>query len=189
IVDEVQTGFGRTGKMFAIEHYGVVPDVITLAKALANGLPLSACVASEELMGNIYPGSLGGTFGGNPIACATALKVIEIMEREKIPAKAAKMGVKLCKRLNEFKEKYPKIGDVRGLGPMLAMEFVKDPKTKVPDAETSSAIMKDALKHGLMTLKAGLYNNAIRLHPPLIIDDELLETGMGILEASIKKYA
>jgi 4-aminobutyrate aminotransferase/(S)-3-amino-2-methylpropionate transaminase len=189
IVDEVQTGFGRTGKMFAIEHYGVVPDVITLAKALANGLPLSACVASEELMGNIYPGSLGGTFGGNPIACATALKVIEIMEREKIPAKAAKMGVKLRKRLNEFKEKYPKIGDVRGLGPMLAMEFVKDPKTKVPDAETSSAIMKDALKHGLMTLKAGLYNNAIRLHPPLIIDDELLETGMGILEASIKKYA
>ncbi|MCJ7731031.1 aspartate aminotransferase family protein, partial [Candidatus Bathyarchaeota archaeon] len=184
IVDEVQTGFGRTGKMFAIEHYGVVPDVITLAKALANGLPLSAVVASEELMGNIYPGSLGGTFGGNPIACATALKVIEIMEREKIPAKAAKMGVKLRKRLNEFKEKYPKIGDVRGLGPMLAMEFVKDPKTKEPDADTSSAIMKDALKHGLMTLKAGLYNNAVRLHPPLIIDDELLETGMGILEAS-----
>ena len=189
IVDEVQTGFGRTGKMFAIEHYGIVPDVITMAKALANGLPLSAVVASEELMGNIYPGSLGGTFGGNPIGCATALKVIEIMEREKIPAKAAKMGVKLRKRLNEFKEKYPKIGDVRGLGPMLAMEFVKDPKTKEPDAETSSAIMKDALKHGLMTLKAGLYNNAIRLHPPLIIDDELLETGMVILEASIKKYA
>jgi 4-aminobutyrate aminotransferase/(S)-3-amino-2-methylpropionate transaminase len=189
IVDEVQTGFGRTGKMFAIEHYGIVPDVITMAKALANGLPLSAVVASEELMGNIYPGSLGGTFGGNPIGCATALKVIEIMEREKIPAKAAKMGVKLRKRLNEFKEKYPKIGDVRGLGPMLAMEFVKDPKTKEPDADTSSAIMKDALKHGLMTLKAGLYNNAIRLHPPLIIDDELLETGMVILEASIKKYA
>jgi len=189
IVDEVQTGFGRTGKMFAIEHYGIVPDVITMAKALANGLPLSAVVASEELMGNIYPGSLGGTFGGNPIGCATALKVIEIMEREKIPAKAAKMGVKLRKRLNEFKEKYPKIGDVRGLGPMLAMEFVKDPKTKEPDAETSSAIMKDALKHGLMTLKAGLYNNAIRLHPPLIIDDELLETGLVILEASIKKYA
>ena len=189
IVDEVQTGFGRTGKMFAIEHYGIVPDVITMAKALANGLPLSAVVASEELMGNIYPGSLGGTYGGNPIACATALKVIEIMEREKIPQKAAKMGVKLRKRLDEFQEKYPKIGEVRGLGPMLAMEFVKDPKTKEPDAETSSAIMKDALKHGLMTLKAGLYNNAIRLHPPLTIEDELLETGLGILEASIKKCA
>jgi 4-aminobutyrate aminotransferase/(S)-3-amino-2-methylpropionate transaminase len=189
IVDEVQTGFGRTGKMFGIEHYGVVPDVIAMAKAIANGLPLSAVVASEELMGNIYPGSLGGTYGGNPIGCATALKVIEIMEREKIPERAAKMGVKLHKELDEFKEKYPKIGDVRGLGPMLAMEFVKDPITKEPDPETSSAIMKDCLKNGLMTLKAGLYNNAIRLHPPLIIEDDLLETGMGILEASIKKYA
>ncbi len=189
IIDEVQTGFGRTGKMFAIEHYGVEPDVITMAKALANGLPLSAVVASEELMGNIYPGSLGGTYGGNPVACATALKVIEIMEREKIPERAAKMGVKLRKRLDELHEKYPIIGEVRGLGPMLAMEFVKDPKTKEPDAETSSAIMKDALQHGLMTLKAGLYNNVIRLHPPLTIEDDLLDTGLGILEASIKKYA
>jgi 4-aminobutyrate aminotransferase/(S)-3-amino-2-methylpropionate transaminase len=189
IVDEVQTGFGRTGKLFAIEHYGVVPDVITMAKAIANGLPLSAVVASEELMGNIYPGSLGGTYGGNPIGCATALKVIEIMEREKIPEKAAKMGVKLRKQLDEIKDKYHKIGEVRGLGPMLAMEFVKDLKTKKPDPDTSSSIMKECLKNGLMTLKAGLYNNAIRLHPPLIIDDELLETGMDILEASIKKYA
>ena len=189
IVDEVQTGFGRTGKMLAIEHYEVVPDVVVMAKAIANGLPLSACVASEELMGDIYPGSLGGTYGGNPIGCATALKVIEIMEREKIPERAEKMGVKLRKRLNEFQEKYPKIGDVRGLGPMLAMEFVKDLKTKKPDPETSSSVMKDCLKNGLMTLKAGLYNNAIRLHPPLIIEDDLLETGLGILEASIKKYA
>ena len=189
IFDEVQTGFGRTGKMFAVEHYGVVPDVITMAKALANGLPLSACVASEELMGDIHPGSLGGTYGGNPIGCATALKVIEIMERENIPERAEKMGVKLRKQLDEWKEKYPKIGDVRGLGPMLAMEFVKDPKTKKPDAETSSFIMKECLKNGLMTLKAGLYNNAIRLHPPLIIEDDLLEIGMGIMEAAIKKYA
>ena len=188
IMDEVQTGFGRTGKMFAIEHYGVVPDIIVMAKALANGLPLSAVVGTEELMGDIYPGSLGGTFGGNPIGCATALKVIEIMEREDIPGRAEKMGVKIRKRLHEFQEKYPKIGDVRGLGPMLAMEFVKDPKTKKPDAEGSSAIMKECLKNGLMTLKAGLYSNAIRLHPPLIIEDDLLETGMGILEAAIKKH-
>ncbi len=189
IFDEVQTGFGRTGKMFAVEHYGVVPDVVVMAKALANGLPLSAVVASEELMGDIHPGSLGGTYGGNPIGCATALKVIEIMEREDIPGRAEKMGVKLRKRLNELKEKYPMIGDVRGLGPMLAMEFVKDPKTKKPDAAGSSAIMKECLKNGLMTLKAGLYSNAIRLHPPLIIEDDLLETGMGILEAAIKKHA
>ncbi|TFH13259.1 aspartate aminotransferase family protein [Candidatus Bathyarchaeota archaeon] len=189
IFDEVQTGFGRTGKMFAVEHYGVVPDVIVMAKALANGLPLSAVVASEELMGDIHPGSLGGTYGGNPIACATALKVIEIMEREDIPGRAEKMGVKLRKQLNELQEQYPMIGDVRGLGPMLAMEFVKDPKTKKPDPEGSSAIMKECLKNGLMTLKAGLYNNAIRLHPPLIIEDDLLEIGMGILEAAIKKHA
>ncbi|MCD6399538.1 4-aminobutyrate--2-oxoglutarate transaminase [candidate division WOR-3 bacterium] len=188
IVDEVQTGFGRTGKMFGIEHYGVVPDVITMAKAIANGLPLSACVASEELMGNIYPGSLGGTYGGNPIACATALKVIEIMEREKVPERAAKMGVKIRKRLEEIQEKHPKIGDVRGLGPMLAMEFVKDPETKEPDPKTSSAVMKECLKNGLMTLKAGLYNNAIRLHPPLIIEEDILDTGLDILEAAIKKY-
>ena len=189
IVDEVQTGFGRTGKMFAIEHYDIVPDVITMAKAIANGLPLSAVVASEELMGDIYPGSLGGTYGGNPIACATALKVIEIMEREKIPERAEKMGKKLRKQLNELQDKYPKIGEVRGLGPMLAMEFVKDPETRKPDPDTSSAVMKECLKNGLMTLKAGLYSNAIRLHPPLTIEDDLLETGMDILEAAIKKHA
>ncbi len=189
IVDEVQTGFGRTGKMFAIEHYDIVPDVITMAKAIANGLPLSAVVASEELMGDIYPGSLGGTYGGNPIACATALKVIEIMEREKIPERAETMGKKLRKQLNELQEKYPKIGEVRGLGPMLAMEFVKDPETRKPDPDTSSAVMKECLKNGLMTLKAGLYSNAIRLHPPLTIEDDLLETGMDILEAAIKKHA
>jgi len=188
IVDEVQTGFGRTGKMFAIEHYGVVPDVMTMAKAIASGLPLSAVVASEELTANIYPGSLGGTYGGNPIACATALKVIEIMEREKIPQRAARLGERLRARLLEWQESHPQIGDVRGLGPMLAMEFVKDPETKEPDPETSSAIMKEALTHGLLTLKAGLYNNAIRLHPPLTIEDDILEKGLEILEAAIAKH-
>jgi len=189
IIDEVQTGFGRTGKMWAIEHYGVEPDIMVLAKAIANGLPLSAVVANDELMKDIYPGSLGGTYGGNPIACATALKVIEIMEREKIPEKAAAMGKKLRKRLDEMHGKYEKIGDVRGLGPMLAMEFVSDRKTKKPDPDTSSKIMKECLQKGLMTLKAGLYNNAIRLHPPLTIKDKYLNTGMDILEAAVKKYA
>ena len=116
------------------------------------------------------------------------LKVI-LFPQSDIPGRAEKMGIKLRKQLHELQEKYPKIGDVRGLGPMLAMEFVKDPKTKKPDAETSSNIMKECLKNGLMTLKAGLYSNAIRLHPPLIIEDDLLETGMGILEAAVKKYA
>ena len=189
IDDEVQTGFGRTGKMWAIEHYGVEPDLMTMAKAIASGLPLSAVVARDVLMKDIYPGSLGGTFGGNPVACATALKVIEIIKREKIVDKSAKLGKKLRKRLDEFYSKYEPIGEVRGLGPMLAMEFVKDRKSKKPDPETSSAVMKECLKNGLMTLKAGLYNNAIRLHPPLTIEDEHLETGLGILEAAIKKHA
>ncbi|HUV54867.1 MAG TPA: aspartate aminotransferase family protein [Candidatus Krumholzibacteriaceae bacterium] len=189
IDDEVQTGFGRTGKMWAIEHYGVEPDLMTMAKAIASGLPLSAVVAKDELMKDIYPGSLGGTFGGNPVACATALKVIEIIKREKIVDKSAKLGRKLRKRLDEFHSKYESIGEVRGLGPMLAMEFVKDRKSKKPDPETSSAVMKECLKNGLMTLKAGLYNNVIRLHPPLTIEDEYLETGLEILEAAIKKHS
>ncbi len=189
IDDEVQTGFGRTGKMWAIEHYGVEPDLMTMAKAIASGLPLSAVVARDDLMKDIYPGSLGGTYGGNPVACATALKVIEIIKREKIVDKSAKLGKKLRKRLDEFHSKYEPIGEVRGLGPMLAMEFVKDRKSKKPDPETSSAVMKECLKNGLMTLKAGLYSNAIRLHPPLTIEDEHLETGLGILEAAIKKHS
>jgi len=189
IDDEVQTGFGRTGKMWAIEHYGVEPDLMTMAKAIASGLPLSAVVAKDELMKDIYPGSLGGTFGGNPVACATALKVIEIIKREKIVDKSAKLGRKLRKRLDEFHSKYESIGEVRGLGPMLAMEFVKDRKSKKPDPETSSAVMKECLKNGLMTLKAGLYNNVIRLHPPLTIEDEYLETGLEILEKAIKKHS
>ena len=187
IVDEVQTGFGRTGKMWAVEHYNIVPDLMTMAKAIASGLPLSAVVAKDELMRDIYPGSLGGTYGGNPIACATGLKVIEIIEREKVVEKSAEMGKILRKRLNEFYDKYEKIGEVRGLGPMLAMEFVKDRKTKTPDPDTSSKIMKTCLQNGLMTLKAGLYNNAIRLHPPLTIEEEYLEKGLEILEAAIKK--
>jgi 4-aminobutyrate aminotransferase/(S)-3-amino-2-methylpropionate transaminase len=189
IIDEVQTGFARTGKMWAIEHFGVEPDVITMAKAIASGLPLSAVVAKEELTADIYPGSLGGTYGGNPIACATALKVIEIIERENIVQRSAEMGKKLRRRLDDLKSKHDRIGDVRGLGPMLALEFVKDKKSKQPDPETSSNIMKDCLKNGLMTLKAGLYNNAIRLHPPLTIEDEYLEIGMSILEKAINKYA
>ena len=189
IIDEVQTGFARTGKMWAIEHFGVEPDVMIMAKAIASGLPLSAVVAKEELTADIYPGSLGGTYGGNPIACATALKVIEILERENIVEKSAKMGKKLRTRLDELQSKHEKIGEVRGLGPMLAMEFVKDKSTKKPDPDTSSNIMKECLKNGLMTLKAGLYSNAIRLHPPLTIEEEYLDIGMDILENAIKKFA
>jgi len=187
IVDEIQTGYARTGKMWAIEHYGVEPDLITIAKAIAAGLPLSAVVARDELMKDIYPGSLGGTYGGNPIACATALKVLEIIERENIIDKAAELGKKLRKRLDEFYDRYEFVGEIRGKGPMLAMELVKDRKTKEPHKDATSAIMKGCLESGLLTLKAGLYGNVIRLHPPLTIGDELLDKGLAIMEETLKK--
>ena len=187
IIDEIQTGFARTGKMWAIEHYGVEPDLMVMAKAIASGLPLSAVVARDELMKDVYPGSLGGTYGGNPIACATALKVLELIEREKVVEQAAALGKKLQKRLDEFYDKYEVIGDVRGKGPMLAMELVKDRKTKEPNPEAASKVMKDCLGAGLLTLKAGLYGNCIRLHPPLTIEDELLEKGLAIMEEAFKK--
>jgi len=187
IIDEIQTGFARTGKMWAIEHYGVEPDLMVMAKAIASGLPLSAVVARDELMKDVYPGSLGGTYGGNPIACATALKVLEIIEREKVVEQAATLGKKLRKRLDEFYDRYEVIGDVRGKGPMLAMELVKDRKTKEPNPEAASKVMKTCLGAGLLTLKAGLYSNCIRLHPPLTIEDELLEKGLAIMEEAFKK--
>ena len=187
IIDEIQTGFARTGKMWAIEHYGVEPDLMTMAKAIASGLPLSAVVARDELMKDVYPGSLGGTYGGNPIACATALKVLELIEREKVVEQAAALGKKLQKRLDEFYDRYEVIGDVRGKGPMLAMELVKDRKTKEPNPEAASKVMKTCLGAGLLTLKAGLYGNCIRLHPPLTIGDELLEKGLAIMEEAFKK--
>ncbi len=187
IIDEIQTGYARTGKMWGIEHYGVEPDLMTIAKAIAAGLPLSAVVARDELMKDIYPGSLGGTYGGNPIACATALKVLEIIERENIVDKAIELGKKMRKRLDEFYDRYEFVGDVRGKGPMLAMELVKDRKTKEPHKDATLAIMKGCLESGLLTLKAGLYGNVIRLHPPLTIGDELLDKGLAIMEETLKK--
>jgi 4-aminobutyrate aminotransferase/(S)-3-amino-2-methylpropionate transaminase len=189
IIDEVQTGFGRTGKMWAIEHYGIEPDIMTVAKAIASGLPLSCVIAKDELMKDTYPGSMGGTYGGNPISCATGLKVLELIKREKVVEHSAKMGKVMRPRLEELKEKYEIIGDVRGLGPMLAIEFVKDKKSKTPNAEAATKVMKGSLANGLMVLKAGLYNSCIRLHPPLTIDDDILDQGMDILEKEVKKAA
>ena len=187
IIDEIQTGFARTGKMWAIEHYGVEPDMLVMAKAIASGLPLSAVVARDELMSDVYPGSLGGTYGGNPIACATALKVLEIIEREKIVEKSAELGKKARRRLDEFYDEFEVIGEVRGKGPMLAMELVKDRGSREPDPEAASKVMKGCLASGLLTLKAGLYSNCIRLHPPLTIENELLEKGMAIMEEAFRK--
>ncbi|MCD6492442.1 MAG: aminotransferase class III-fold pyridoxal phosphate-dependent enzyme [Archaeoglobaceae archaeon] len=183
IVDEVQTGFGRTGKMFAIEHSKIVPDIMTLAKSIAAGLPLAAVVGKREIMNSVHPGGLGGTFGGNPIACTAAIEVIEIIKNN-LP-NAIKIGKILKRRCMEFFEKYEFIGDVRGLGPMVGIEIVRDRKTKEPNKKLCEDIIHKCLKKGLLIMKAGIYNNVIRFLPPLVAKTEIVEQAMDIFEDSL----
>lgn len=187
IDDEVQSGWARTGKMWAIEHFDIEPDIMITAKAIANGLPLSAIIGKKEIMEKTYPGSFGGTYGGNPVSCAVALKVIEIIQRDKLVERAEKLGQVMRKRLEEIREKYELVGDVRGLGVMLAIELVKDRKTKEPATEEALKIIGKAREKGLLLLRAGLYLNVVRLHPPLTIEEELLHEGLNILEDSLKE--
>jgi 4-aminobutyrate aminotransferase/(S)-3-amino-2-methylpropionate transaminase len=189
IVDEIQTGFARTGKMFAIEHWGVEPDLMTVAKAIAAGLPLSAVVARDELVKDVYPGSLGGTFGGNPLSCVAALKVMEIIKRDKIVERSARLGELITKRLNEMEDQYEIIGDVRGKGPMMAMELVKNRETKEPAVEETKKILEKALNKGLLLLKAGLYGNVVRLHPPLTIENQYVDKGLDLLDETIREVS
>lgn len=188
VADEVQSGFCRTGRMFATEYWkeaGVQPDIIATAKSIAAGVPLSAIIAREEIMEAPAPGTIGGTFCGNPLACAAALKTIEIMERDHLAQRSLEMGEKVMARYREWMEKYPIIGDVRGLGGMVGIEFVKDQTTKEPAPELTSAIIQECAKHGLMVEGAGTYNNVIRFLAPLVMTDEQLEAGLKIMEAAV----
>ncbi|MEM2018485.1 MAG: aspartate aminotransferase family protein [Zestosphaera sp.] len=187
IDDEVQSGWARTGKMWAVEHFGIEPDIMITAKAIANGLPLSAIIGKKEIMEKTYTGSFGGTYGGNPVSCAVALKVIEIIQRDKLVERAERLGQIMKKRLEEMHEKYELIGDVRGLGMMLAIELVKDRKTKEPAIEEASKVINKAREKGLLLLRAGLVLNVVRLHPPLTIEEELLNRGLDILEESLRE--
>ncbi len=190
VVDEVQSGFCRTGKMFASEHWkdaGVQPDILSTAKSIAAGVPLCAIVASAEIMDSVPAGTVGGTFGGNALACAAALKTIEIMERDHLAERSAEIGATVMARYNEWKEKYECIGDVRGLGGMIGLEFVKDKKSKEPIPAMVKAIVLEAAQNGLMVENAGTYGNVIRFLAPLVITDEQLEEGLTILEAAIQK--
>ena len=190
VADEVQTGFCRTGRMFATNYWeesGVQPDILATAKSIAAGVPLSAIVAREEIMEASAPGTIGGTFCGNALACAAALKTIEIMERDDIAGRSCEIGEKVSKRFNEWKEKYPVIGDVRGLGGMIGLEFVKDQKTKEPYPEFSAAVIKGCAQKGLMIEGAGTYGNVIRFLAPLVMTDEQLEAGLDIYESVIKE--
>jgi 4-aminobutyrate aminotransferase/(S)-3-amino-2-methylpropionate transaminase len=186
IADEIQTGFGRTGKLFACEHYGLVPDIIVTAKSLAGGLPLAAVTSRAEVVeaGNV--GGLGGTYGGNPLACAAALAVLKVMEEDHLADRGRLVGEKVRGRFLEWQKRYPQIGDVRGLGGMVAMELVKDRTTKEPAKELTGRITAEALKRGLLLLTAGTFGNVIRVLVPLTVEDAVLEEGLGVMEDALK---
>lgn len=182
IADEIQTGFGRTGTLFAIEHFDVVPDLITVSKSLAAGMPLSGVIGRKEIMDASGPGELGGTYSGSPTANAAALAVIDIMKEEKLPERAEIVGQKIENKLKELQTKYPEIGNIRRLGAMVAMEIVKDPTTREADKYRVTDITSYANQHGLLLLTAGIKGNVIRFLPPLVITDEELAKGFAILE-------
>lgn len=186
IIDEVQSGFGRTGKFFALEHFDVVPDILIMAKGLASGFPMSGIAASRKLMDKWVVGTHGGTYGGNAVTCAAAEATIQVIQEEGLVENAQQMGEKLMGRLRQLQEKYPAIGDVRGLGLMVGTEFVR-PGTREPDAEVTKAIQKACFANKLLILTCGTHENVIRWIPPLTIDDEELEQALEVFEAALEE--
>ena len=187
IADEIQAGYARTGKMFACEHWSVRPDIVVSAKSVAGGIPVACVTAKKEIMEAVAPGELGGTYCGNALATASALKVLEIMERDDYCAKARHIGDITMKRFQEMKDKYEIIGDARGVGAMLVLEFVEDRKTKEPAKAKTKAIINECIQNGLVVLGAGVRDNCIRFLMPLVITDEQIAAGLDILEKAIGK--
>jgi 4-aminobutyrate aminotransferase / (S)-3-amino-2-methylpropionate transaminase / 5-aminovalerate transaminase len=185
VVDEVQTGFGRTGKMWGIEHYGVEPDLITVAKSIAAGLPLSGVIGKAEIMDAPGDSAIGGTYVGNPIAQAAALAVLDVFEDEGLVERAGQIGETIRARMQSWLERWDAIGDVRGLGAMLAIELVHDRGTKDPAPELASAIVEAAAERGLLLLKSGIYSNCIRVLVPLVISEGELEEALGVWEDAL----
>jgi 4-aminobutyrate aminotransferase / (S)-3-amino-2-methylpropionate transaminase / 5-aminovalerate transaminase len=188
IADEVQTGFCRTGEWFASAHEGVVPDLITLAKGMAGGLPLAAVTGRAELMDAVHPGGLGGTYGGNPLACAAALGAIETMRENDLAAAAREIGATMFERLRALQERTPAIGDVRGAGAMVAVELVR-PGTTEPDPALAAAVAKHCHAEGVVVLTAGSYGNVLRFLPPLVIGQDLLLEALDVLDAAFAALA
>jgi 4-aminobutyrate aminotransferase/(S)-3-amino-2-methylpropionate transaminase len=186
IADEIQTGFGRTGKLFASEHYGLVPDLITTAKSLAGGLPLAAVTGRADVMEAPQVGGLGGTYGGNPLACAAALAVLDAMEAERIPAHAQRTGDRVKARFRQWAEQFPCIGDVRGLGAMIGMEIVTDRDSRTPDKAMTGKILAAALERGLVLLSSGTFGNTIRVLAPLTTDDAVIDEGLDVMGAALE---
>ncbi|MBB5742113.1 4-aminobutyrate aminotransferase/(S)-3-amino-2-methylpropionate transaminase [Microbacterium ginsengiterrae] len=184
IADEVQTGFARTGAMFASEIFGIEPDLITTAKGIAAGLPLAAVTGRAEIMDASHAGGLGGTYGGNPVACAAALAAIDVFENEGLVERAQQIGEILTSRLSAMQASDPRIGDIRGHGAMIAAEFV-DPETNAPDAALTAAVAKACIAEGVIVLTCGTYGNVIRFLPPLSIGDDLLGEGLDVVAAAL----
>jgi 4-aminobutyrate aminotransferase / (S)-3-amino-2-methylpropionate transaminase / 5-aminovalerate transaminase len=180
VADEVQTGFGRTGRMFAIEHSGVEPDLLIVAKSIAAGLPLSGVLGKAEIMDAPDEGGVGGTYVGNPVALAAAAAVLDVIEEEGLVDRAGRIGESIRGRMQEWQRRYPQIGDVRGLGAMLAIELVEDPASKRPAPKLASAVTEAAAERGLLLLKAGTHSNCIRVLCPLVIADDELEEALGV---------
>ncbi|MDR7539371.1 MAG: aspartate aminotransferase family protein, partial [Armatimonadota bacterium] len=185
VVDEVQTGLGRTGRFFAVEHAGIEPDLLVVGKSLAAGLPLSGLVGREEVFSSVHAGALGGTYPGNPLACAAALAVLEVMEEERLVERAQRLGQLLRDRLEAMARRYPLVGDVRGLGAMVAAELVTDRESKAPATAEASAVLWHALAQGVLLLRAGVLGNVIRFLMPLVISEDLLEEGLQVLDGAL----
>lgn len=186
VADEIQSGFGRTGKLFAVEHYDIVPDLLVTGKSIASGMPLAAVTGSEEIMKAPQPGGMGGTYSGNPLACAAALETIKMIADPSFLKRAMTIGEKIKNHLERIASQTSLIGDIRGLGPMLALELVNDQAQKTPAADETIKLRQQALQRGLIILPAGLHFNCVRFLPPLIISDEMMDEGMAVLEQAFK---
>ena len=185
IADEIQSGLGRTGKMFAMEHFGAVPDLVTVAKSLAAGMPLSGVIGRREILDAPHAGGLGGTYSGNPVSLRAALAVLDIFEEEDLLSRAKTLGDLMRRRFEEWEKRYELIGQVRGLGPMLALELVRDRETREPAVEATTGVIKAALDRSLILLSCGTFGNVVRTLVPLVISDDQLETGLTAMEESI----
>jgi len=187
IADEIQCGAARTGKLYACEHSGVIPDIVISAKSIGAGMPISATTGRAEMMDAPHLGGVGGTYGGNPVTCVAAIESIKILKSESFLNRVNEVGEIVRITLEGWKEKYKIIGDVRGVGAMRLVEFVKDRSTKEPDVDATVEIIKDAIAHGLIMIRAGLFSNCLRLLPPIVITDEQLIEGLQVLENAIAR--
>jgi 4-aminobutyrate aminotransferase / (S)-3-amino-2-methylpropionate transaminase / 5-aminovalerate transaminase len=189
IADEVQSGFARTGKWFASEHFGVEPDLIAMAKSLGGGMPIAAVTGRAEIMDAPGVGALGGTFCGHPLSCAAALAAIETIEKENLLSRSAAIGRRFEERARAWQKKWPLVGDVRGLGGMCAMELVRDAATREPAAAETKEVARFCYEHGLITITAGTFNNVIRILVPLVVTDEQFDEGLGVIESALAAVA